>query len=142
VSSSATGSCSTADRCPSSGAPYARRPDERRAGEGSLALAGEFLTAAELVDEAALPHATVSCAVLAGTHANDAICQARTGGFSRTRDHADALRLARTAGPEGHRSAELYERLLSEKNKAQYDTAPVSAPPGGRDDLARAVVAG
>lgn len=116
----------------------------------SLALAAEFLTAAELADDAALPHATVSCAVLAGTHANDAICQARTGGFSRSRNHADALRLARTAGAEGRRSADLYERLLAEKNKAQYDTARVSAPQAAATlrrartivDLARTVVAG
>lgn len=116
----------------------------------SLALAVEFLAAAELAAAAALTHPTVSCAVLAGMHANDAICQARTGRFSRSRNHADALRLARTAGPEGRKSADLYERLLAEKNKAQYDTARVSLSQATATmrrarsivDLARAVVAG
>jgi uncharacterized protein YciW len=116
----------------------------------SLALAVEFLAAAELVAAADLAHPTVSCAVLAGTHANDAICQARTGRFSRSRNHADALRLARTAGTEGRKSADLYERLLAEKNKAQYDTARITSAQAQATlrrartivDLARVVIAG
>ena len=97
------------------------------AARASLHVAEEYLEAATAASTAGQAHPAVSCAVLAGMHALDAICQRRLGERSHARSHAEALRLARTAGTEGRVAAAGYEKLLAEKSKAQYDTTPIGA---------------
>jgi uncharacterized protein (UPF0332 family) len=99
-----------------------------------LAKAEEFFAAAELSLEVGLADAATSNAVLAGIRACDAVCTARLGRYAKAQSHAEAVALVRQLGAEGKAAATLLNRLLSIKNKAQYDTTRIT------DDAARRTV--
>ncbi|WP_448058646.1 hypothetical protein [Cellulomonas hominis] len=78
-----------------------------------------------LADDAAeVLDAYVTLCVHAGIAAADVICAARTGTYSRSGNHADAVSLLRTVDKE---SAGHLEALLKVKTLAGYSQHPISA---------------
>lgn len=102
---------------------------------GRLAKATEFLDAADLLREfgsesgvfasgSRFANAFVVQCVLSGVASADAICVARTGRYSRTGAHEEAVPVLRSAA--GHAVAKHLEVLLAVKNKAEYNARSVS----------------
>jgi hypothetical protein len=102
---------------------------------GRLAKATEFLDAADTLRElggesgvltstSPFANAFVVQCVLSGIAAADAICVARTGRYSRTGAHDEAVPVLRAAA--GQAVAKHLEVLLAVKNKAEYNAKSVS----------------
>jgi hypothetical protein len=89
-----------------------------------LEEAREFLDTAEVVDSA---NVAVSNAVLAGIAASDAACCSALGERSRGQDHSAAVELVTLVEPGGRDAGRSLQRLLSQKDAAQYGVARVSA---------------
>lgn len=109
---------------------------------GRLAKASEFLDAADalrelggaagvITAESHFANAFVAQCVLSGIAAADAICVARTGRYSRSGAHDEAVPVLRAAA--GQSVAKHLEVLLAVKNKAEYNARSVSDA-----DIARA----
>jgi hypothetical protein len=102
---------------------------------GRVAKAREFLDAADLLREfggdrgiltggSQFANAFVVQCVLSGIAAADAICVARTGRYSRSGAHDEAVPVLRAAA--GGAVAKHLETLLAVKSKAEYNARSVS----------------
>lgn len=96
--------------------------------------AEEYLLAATAELDADRPIAATSLAIHAGINAADAVTGVRLGVRAAGQDHDEALRLLRTAGPDGVAVAKELGRLLPMKTRAEYE--PDDIP---KSDAARAV---
>jgi uncharacterized protein (UPF0332 family) len=105
--------------------------DEARA---HLRKAKEFLEAAELNADRELFNAAASAAVTSGINSKDAICLALTGTTAKTDTHTDAVEELKAAGPSMAVHATTLGRLLTLKNKSQYQTIDVA-----RSDALKAI---
>jgi len=125
-------------------APYAERmtprtgataPGDDSFRRGRLAKATEFLDAADVLRAfggdggvfsagSQFANAFVTQCVLSGIAAADAICVARTGNYSRSGAHHEAVPVLRAAA--GPAVAKHLEVLLAVKTKAEYNARSVS----------------
>lgn len=99
-----------------------------------VAKAEEYVSAAEAELEAERSIAATSLAIHAGINGSDAVTGVRLGVRAAGQDHDEALRLLKTAGPDGNAVAKDLARLLPMKNRAEYE--PDEIP---KADAARAV---
>lgn len=90
-----------------------------------LEKAEEFLAATEATLDLELFNAATSNAVSCGLNAKDAICLKLTGRTGKADDHASAVDELRRAGGSAAGLAPALRRLLSLKQKSQYQTASV-----------------
>jgi hypothetical protein len=105
-------------------------PCDRRDGELRLAQAKKFLEQADVVaverESPAAADGAASLAILAGIAASDAGCCTALGRRSRSQNHLDATGLLVEIEPGGKSAANALRRLLSIKDKANYEIASVS----------------
>lgn len=110
-------------------------PGDESFRRGRLAKATEFLEAAEVLRAlggdagvfsagSQFANAFVTQCVLSGIAAADAICVARTGKYSRSGAHDEAVPVLRAAA--GQSVAKHLEVLLAVKTKAEYNARSVS----------------
>ena len=99
-----------------------------------LAKAEQFLAAADATLDLDLFDAATSSAVSCAINAKDAVCLQLTGRTSKTENHKNAAKELRTVGAAAVSLVPTFERLLSLKKKAQYQTTPIT-----RAEAARAV---
>ncbi|PZO61399.1 MAG: hypothetical protein DI639_00070 [Leifsonia xyli] len=110
-------------------------PGDESFRRGRLAKATEFLEAAEALRAlggdagvftagSQFANAFVTQCVLSGIAAADAICVARTGEYSRSGAHDEAVPVLRAAA--GQSVAKHLEVLLAVKTKAEYNARSVS----------------
>jgi hypothetical protein len=99
-----------------------------------LEKAGEFLAAAEATLDLELFNAATSNAVSCGVNAKDATCLKLTGRTAKAEDHASAADELKAAGGAAAGLAPTLRRLLSLKQKSQYQTASM-----GRAEATKAV---
>lgn len=92
-----------------------------------LAKAREFLEAAQVNLDLNLFNAATSNAVISGINAKDAICLKVTGRTGKSDDHNAAVDELSRSGPDGKSVALTLRRLLTLKQKAQYQEMSVSA---------------
>lgn len=92
-----------------------------------LAKAREFLEAAHVNLELDLINAATSNAVTSGINSKDAICLKVTGRTGKSDDHNAAIDELGRSGPDGKSVASTLRRLLTLKQKAQYQEMSVSA---------------
>ncbi|MEK7409866.1 MAG: HEPN domain-containing protein [Actinomycetota bacterium] len=92
-----------------------------------LAKAREFLEAAQVNFDLDLFNAATSNAVTSGINAKDAICSKVTGRTGKSDDHNTAVDELRRSGPDVKSLAPTLRRLLTLKQKAQYQEMSVSA---------------
>lgn len=92
-----------------------------------LAKAREFLEAAQVNLDLNLFNAATSNAVTSGINAKDAICLKVTGRTSKSDDHNAAVDQLVRSGPDGKSVAPTLRRLLTLKQKAQYQEMSASA---------------
>lgn len=92
-----------------------------------LAKAREFLEAAEVNLDLDLFNAATSNAVTSGINAKDAICSKVTGRSGKSDDHNAAVDELSRSGPDGKSIGPILRRLLTLKQKAQYQEMSVSA---------------
>lgn len=106
-------------------------------GDAGLHLdkAEEFLEAAESNHAVGLFNAAASAAVTSGINSKDAMCLATKGFTGKTDSHSDAVGELRQSGSVGAAMAPTFNRLLSVKARAQYQTRATTAK-GSRDALA------
>ena len=95
-----------------------------------LEKAGEFLAAAEATLDLELFNAATSNAVSCGVNAKDAICLKLTGRTAKPDDHASAADQLKAVGGSAAALAPTLRRLLSLKQKSQYQTASVGRSEG------------
>jgi hypothetical protein len=91
-----------------------------------LAKAQEFLDAAHALD-ARWHNAATSNAVTAGINAKDALCFATVGRSAAADDHKSAVTELRALGTVGREAAMALDRLLGQKDRAQYEQRAVTA---------------
>lgn len=91
-----------------------------------LNKAKEFLDAADAAGESRWWNAAASNAVTAGINAKDALCFALSGHSTAADDHRAAVAELRALGAPGREAATALDRLLSVKDKAQYDRRDVT----------------
>lgn len=92
-----------------------------------LAKAREFLEAAQVNLDLDLFNAATSNAVISGINAKDAICSKVTGRTGKSDDHNAAVDELSRSGPDGKSVAPTLRRLLTLKQKAQYQEMSVAA---------------
>ena len=92
-----------------------------------LAKAREFLEAAQVNLDLNLFNAAASNAVTSGINAKDAICLKLTGRTGKSDDHNTAVDELSRSGPDGKSVAPTLRRLLTLKQKAQYQEISVTA---------------
>ncbi len=83
--------------------------------------AEEYLSAATAELDADRSIAATSLAIHAGINAGDAVTGVRLGIRAAGQDHDEAIRLLRTAGPDGIAVAKELARLLPMKTRAEYE---------------------
>jgi len=91
-----------------------------------LAKAREFLEAAQVNLDLNLFNAATSNAVTSGINAKDAICLKVTGRTGKSDDHNTAVDELSRSGSDGKSVAPNLRRLLTLKQKAQYQEMSVS----------------
>ncbi len=92
-----------------------------------LAKAREFLEAAQVNFDLKLFNAATSNSVTSGINAKDAICLTVIGRTSKSEDHNAAVDELSRSGPDGRSVAPTLRRLLTLKQKAQYQEMSVAA---------------
>lgn len=92
-----------------------------------LDKAEEFLEAAESNQGLGLFNAAASAAVTSGINSKDAVCLAAKGFTGKSDSHSDAVGELRQSGPVGAAIAPTFNRLLSVKARAQYQTRATTA---------------
>jgi uncharacterized protein (UPF0332 family) len=92
-----------------------------------LAKSREFLEAAQVNLNLNLFNAATSNAVTSGINAKDAICLRITGRTGKSDDHNAAVDELSRSSPDGKSVAPTLRRLLTLKQKAQYQEMSVSA---------------
>lgn len=112
--------------------PARRRACGPAEARGRLRKAGQFLAAAQLLEEfpdelgGEIGDAFVTLCVHAGIAAADAICCLAVGEHAQGDDHAEAVALLRSVSPGGTRLATALNDLLILKARAGYSHLPVS----------------
>jgi len=106
--------------------PPRSRPATAKEAAAFLVMGGEFLEAANDSFAHGRLNAAASCAIHAGIAAGDAFCAAKLGQRSASPNHQDAIQLLRSVKPDGAKLAQLLERLLQNKTRAEYDPDPIS----------------
>lgn len=91
-----------------------------------LAKAREFLEAAQINLDLNLFNAATSNAVTSGINAKDAICLKVTGRTGKSDDHNAAANELSRSGQDGKSVAPILRRLLTLKQKAQYQKMSVA----------------
>lgn len=86
----------------------------------------EFLDAAEAAAASGWWNAATSNAVTAGINAKDALCFALAGRSTAADDHREAVAELRALGEAARPAAAAFDRLVGQKDKAQYDRRDVS----------------
>lgn len=106
-----------------------------------LKQAKSFIEVADLVlgsdDELALPQVSASLAVLSGIASSDAVCCARLGRRSRSRDHREAITLRESVPDSPKEMTHDLRRLLDLKDGAHYSSIMVTLTTA-RDAVRRA----
>lgn len=105
-----------------------RRTAGSRDADIHLKKAQEFYDAARNAFAASAFSPVVSAAVISGINASDVIGIAETNLRHDSANHEAKIALLRGSGPLGAQAAPLLERLLPQKNLAQYRTALASRP--------------
>lgn len=97
-----------------------------------LGKAEEYLSAATAELCADRPIAATSLTIHAGINAADAVTGVRLGVRAAGQDHDEAIRLLRTAGPDGVAVAKELGRLLPMKTRVEYEPDDIPKSDAGR----------
>lgn len=108
------------------------RKGDRAAASGRMRKAGQFMQAADMVQELAgddddIGDAYVTLCVHAGVAAADVLCITAMGEYAQGDDHNAAVTHLSKVRPNGRELANSLRTLLSMKTRAGYSHEPVNA---------------